>query len=107
MKDKSNTKVAKLESRSWNAALLVCNVCKKRSHGPRGFKAKAVVQEARRALRDLEPRPRIVLSNCLGLCPKGALAVAFVGGGRDARICAIESIAQVEATLPLLAGVSR
>ena len=104
MKEKSNAKVAKLESPSWNAALLVCNVCKKRSNGPRGFKAKAVVQEARRALRDLKPRPRIVLTTCLGLCPKGALAVAFVGGGSGAQICAIESIEQVEATLPLLAG---
>lgn len=107
MKDKHANKTPKLESPSWNAALLVCNACKKRSNGPRGLKAKAVVQEARRALRDLKPRPRIVLTTCLGLCPKAALAVAFVGGGSEARICAIESAGQVEAALPLLAGVPR
>lgn len=111
MKDKLSNRAANnaptLANPSWDAALLVCNACRKRSSGPRGFKAKAVVQEARRALRDVKPRPRIVLTTCLGLCPKGALAVAFVGGASGTQICAIESMAQVEATVPLLAGGAR
>ncbi|CAN5918218.1 hypothetical protein BH11PSE8_BH11PSE8_29220 [soil metagenome] len=111
MKDKARSKNAQstptLERPSWEAAVLVCNTCKKRSNGPRGFKAKAVVQEARRALRDMKPRPRIVLTSCLGLCPKGALAVAVAGGGGETQICAIASLAQVEAAVPLLAGVAR
>ena len=89
-------------SPSWDALLLVCKTCRRRSQAPKGLKNKAVVQQAKRALSQLRPRPRVVLSSCLGLCPKAATAVAVIGGGRPARIVAIHSQTELDTALPML-----
>lgn len=94
-----------LEAASWRAVVLVCKACGKRSSGPKKIKTKNAVAAARRIARSLEPRPRVLTTSCLGLCPKGALAVAMVGGapGR-ARMARIESLKEMERLLPLLAN---
>lgn len=85
------------EKPSWEAAVLVCKDCGKRSSGPRELKIKVVVSELKRSLRKARPRPRCVLTSCLGLCPKGAVAVALAGGDKPARITAIRSLDEAEA----------
>jgi len=89
----------------WNAAFLICRQCRKRKNGPH-MKAKVLVTTVRGITRDVEPRPRIVLTSCLGLCPKGATALAYVGGAVDPRVVAIKSCAKLEAVMPLLVADS-
>ena len=73
--------------------LLVCKDCRKRSNGPREPKAKALVSALKRSVQGETPRPRVLMTSCLGLCPKRATAVARVGGKRgDARIAAVASL---------------
>ena len=84
----------------WNAVVLVCKACGKRSKGPRHLKAKALVTTLRSASKDERPRPRIVTTGCLGLCPKRAIAVAFVGGQRESRIVAVASSEQLASLYP-------
>ncbi len=82
---------------SWSSVVLVCKECQKRGSGPKRLKAKALVQEARSACKAERPRPRIVVSGCLGLCPKRAIAVARVGpeGARIVAAAAAEDVARV------------
>ena len=89
---------------SWEAVVLVCKDCGKRSNGPDGLKAKAVMHEVKRSLGGLKPRPRTVLTSCLGLCPKRAMAVAGAGNGGEARIIALTSLDQVADAMPQLLG---
>lgn len=86
-----------LKKSSWEAAVLVCKDCGKRSSGPRDLKVKAVASELKRSLRKVRPRPRCVLTTCLGLCPKGAVAVAVAGGDKPAHIAEIRSLEEAEA----------
>jgi hypothetical protein len=88
----------------WDAVLLVCRACRKRGSGPKGFGAKAASKAARRALRDASTgRPRVVLSSCLGLCPKGAMAIAFVARDAAARIAPAGSLDDVAPVVRRLA----
>lgn len=75
----------------WQAVLLVCRQCGKRSSGPKSLKAKEVVKLLRDAARAERPRPRVLATGCLGLCPKKALAIARVGGPGAARIVGVGS----------------
>lgn len=78
---------------AWDAVLLVCRDCRKRSSGPSEPKPKALLQALKNAVRAEHPRPRVLLSNCLGLCPKKATAVTRVGGKQGgARMAAVTSI---------------
>ncbi|WP_418317632.1 hypothetical protein [Piscinibacter sakaiensis] len=77
---------------TWQSLVIVCRACAKRSKGPKGFTAKSFAGEARRTSKDVRPRPRIILSTCLGLCPKKAQAVAVVGAGGGLRIAAMQSL---------------
>ncbi len=90
------------ESPSWGAVLLVCRVCNKRSNGPKDLKAKQLSSIARRSGKGEKPRTRVLLTSCMGLCPKSATAVAFIGAQGMTRIVAVRSTAQLEAALPLL-----
>lgn len=87
--------------------MLVCKDCRKRGNGPQGLKPKAVARRARAELRGVRPRPRVVLTSCLGLCPKAALAIARVGGDAAAQLAAIDSLARVAEAVPLLVAGSR
>lgn len=88
----------------WDTAILVCRACGKRSNGPKGMKPKALVSAIRHDAKALRPRPRVVLTGCLGLCPKGAVAVALVGASSPSRLIAVRSVAQMEVAMPLLIG---
>ena len=87
---------------SWPSLVAVCRACRKRSKGPKTLKAKAVAAEVHRALRQSRPRPRVVLTGCLGLCPKAAISVARVGGTGPARIVGIERLERVAEVVPSL-----
>jgi len=66
---------------SWQAVILVCRDCGKRSKGPQGFSTKEATSAARAAVQAERPRPRVLRSSCLGVCPKRAMAVARVSAG--------------------------
>ncbi len=100
MKDEAPT----LERMRWDTAILVCRACGKRSNGPKGMKPKALVSIIRRDAKAVQPRPRVLLTGCLGLCPKGAVAVAVVSASLPPRLIAVRSAAQMEAAMPLLIG---
>ena len=44
-------------------------------------------------------RSRVVLTNCLSVCPTDACAVAFLGFGAAPTVACVDSYAQMEATL--------
>ena len=89
---------------SWDQLVVVCRDCRKRSNGPKGLKSKPMASEIKRAARDIKPRPRIVLTNCLGLCPKGAATTAVVGSNVATRALAVTSLEQAgRGALSLLA----
>ncbi len=57
--------------------VLVCKACEKRSKGPKKITAREVAKSLSRACRDAGvPRARMVLTSCLGACPKKAFTVA-------------------------------
>lgn len=84
----------------WDTVVLVCKACRKRSKGPKDLKPKAVATLVRQLAREVGQRPRIVLTDCLGLCPKAATAVATVGHDVKTQIVAVRSRDSVAAVLP-------
>ena len=91
----------------WDAVFLVCRDCHKRGSGPKHSKPKEFVTTLRKHAGATRPRPRVLLTGCLGLCPKGATAVARVGCDAPTRIVAVKSKKQLDVAMPLLhdAGV--
>ena len=83
----------------WDALFVVCKDCRKRKNGPDDSKPKKLVRVIRSHARDARPRPRAVLCGCLGLCPKGATAVAHAARSGELRVVAVESAAQLESAL--------
>ena len=90
----------------WEAVLLVCKSCGKRSSGPKKLKPKKLAGLVRRASKQSNTRTRVLMTTCMGLCPKAAIAVAAAGGDAT-RIVAIaspgqvgEAVAQLTATTP-------
>lgn len=92
---------AQAETPRWETVYLVCKACGKRGSGPKDSKPKAIAAALRRREKGQRPRPRVVFSSCLGLCPKSATAVARVGAV-GARIAAIRSPAQVDEAFPIV-----
>jgi hypothetical protein len=95
---------AVLEAPSWTSVVLVCRDCRRRGNGPGKLKPKAVVSEVRRAVKEAKPRPRVVLTTCLGVCPKGAMTVGFAGAVGGTRVAAVETLADVDTAVALLLG---
>ena len=61
----------------WKSVVLVCRACEKRSKGPKKIAARDVAKRVARACRDRQvPRARVVLTSCMGACPKKAFTVA-------------------------------
>ena len=61
----------------WKSVVLVCKACEKRSKGPKKIGAREVAKQLGRACRDAKvPRVRVVLTTCMGACPKKAFTVA-------------------------------
>lgn len=58
-------------------AILLCRPCGKRSSGPPKGATKETARGLRAAARQAgHPRPRVLLTGCMGACPKKAFAVA-------------------------------
>jgi predicted metal-binding protein len=93
------------EQPKWDAVFLVCRECHKRGSGPKDSKPKEFVTTLRKHAG--QPRPRVVETGCLGLCPKRATAVAVAGGGNATRIVAVKSKKQLAAVIPLLRDAPR
>lgn len=96
-------RVVQPETPRWDTVYLVCKACGKRGSGPKDFKPKVIAAAARQRSKMERPRPRVVFTSCLGLCPKAATAVARVGGDAAARIAAIRSPAQFDEAFPMAA----
>ena len=90
------------KSPSWKSVVLVCKACGKRGSGPKKGMPKEIANELRRASKATRPRPRILMTGCLGLCPKAATAVALVGDPHPTRIVAVERLAQLAELMPLI-----
>ena len=88
----------------FEVALLVCKSCGKRGDGPKKLKPKEVAGLVRHASKRDDVRARVVMTTCLGLCPKAATAVARVSSGSPTRIVAIESRKQIEPALQLMSA---
>ena len=88
----------------WAAAYLVCKACGKRGNGPKRLKPKKLAGLVRGAARKDADRARVVMTTCLGLCPKGAIALARAGRGGP-RIVPIRSARQVDEAVRLLARI--
>lgn len=74
---------------AWQAVVLVCNTCKKRKNGSKKLSGGALLRAIKHGLRSSAPKPRVVATSCLGLCPKGATAVALVASNGAPQITAI------------------
>ena len=67
----------------FRSIVMVCKVCQKRSKGPKKLGAKAVAKHLGRACRQAKlTRPRIVLTSCLGACPRKAITVVAASPGK-------------------------
>ena len=86
----------------FGAVYLVCKACGKRSSGPKKLKPKEVAGLVRRASKSGAVRARVVMTTCLGLCPKKATALARVASGTPTRIVAITSGKEVDRAVAML-----
>lgn len=89
---------------AWQAVLLVCNACKKRKNGPKKLRGGALLRAIKHGLRSSAPKPRVVATRCLGLCPKGATAVALVASTGAPQITAIRERAQIPSLCAVVIG---
>lgn len=72
----------------FETALLLCRACGKRGSGPPKKETKELAKRLRGAARDAgHPRPRVILTGCLGACPKKAFTLA--GTGADGRVAMV------------------
>jgi predicted metal-binding protein len=63
----------------WKSVVLVCKACEKRGKGPKKLGARELAKALGRACRDARvARSRVVLTTCMGACPKKAFTVAAV-----------------------------
>jgi predicted metal-binding protein len=90
------------ETPKWDALFVVCKDCRRRKNGPEASKPRKLVRTIRSHSREAGRRPRAVMSGCLGLCPKGATAIAFAGRDSELRVVAVESAADLESVLSRL-----
>jgi len=103
MTNETRQKTVRVGRPRFDAVLLVCKRCGKRSDGPKKLKPREVANLVRRATRRDVVRSRVVMTSCLGLCPKAAIAVARVASGMATRIVAIAARRQIE---PAMASMS-
>jgi predicted metal-binding protein len=92
------------EPTKWNSLFLVCKQCRKRGNGP-DEKAKKLMGVIRGQTRDSASRPRVVLTNCLGVCPKEATAVAFASPDVSPRVFSVKSESELETAVAYLMPV--
>ena len=83
----------------------MCNACKKRKNAPRKLKSGELLREIQRGAHRIRPKPRVLATTCLGLCPKGAIAIALVAGNKVPRITAVASRSQISSICALAADL--
>jgi hypothetical protein len=66
------------------------------------LKPKAVALEAKHAVAGTRPRARVVLTSCLGHCPKGATSIGVAGSLGCASVGAVTTRGQVAKVVSLL-----
>ena len=87
----------------WKSVVLVCKACEKRSKGPKKITARDVARQLGRACRDAGvPRPRVVLTTCMGACPKKAFTVAAAAPSGDIAIIAFRRGDDADAAVAML-----
>jgi hypothetical protein len=95
----------KLVRARWTGVFLVCEDCRSRGSGPKD-KPKAVASAVRQESRRSGERARIVLTGCLGLCPKKATAVAHAGSASPASMVAVRSLKHLREAVAALSARS-
>lgn len=88
----------------WQQAALVCRQCQKRGSGPAKLKAKRLMRGLREGFGGARDAPRIVPVQCLGLCPKRAIAVALPAEGGRLAIFAVTDEDELPAALAIARG---
>jgi len=90
-----------------DALVLVCKACGKRSSGPaKSGKPKKIAAAFKDAGKAARLKTRVVLTSCMGLCPKNATAVVVTGNRHGTAQFAVEDLQQVESLLPAEAEAS-
>ena len=85
--------------------LLLCRACGKRSDGPPQKEAKDASKRLRQAAREAgHPRPRVVMTSCLGGCPKKAFTLAATGVGGAVSMVAFRRDDDADAAVAALLG---
>lgn len=89
----------------WHSAVLVCQACEKRSKGPKKITARELARQLKKAAHEAKvARPRIVMTSCLGACPKKAFTVAAASPEGSIRMVAFrrgdDAGTAIEALLP-------
>lgn len=91
-----------------DALVMVCKACGKRSSGPaKGGKPKKIAEEFKHTGKAARLKTRVVLTSCLGLCPKNATAVVVAGADGKPAQFAVEDRQQVIGLLPAESARSR
>lgn len=86
----------------WQHVALVCRACAKRGNGPDKLKPKRVARALRDACDASGRATKVMLTPCLGLCPKGAMVVV-VPGAEGVACHAVADRAEVTALCTSLA----
>ena len=81
---------------SFSGVVLVCSDCEDRGNGPRKLCSKDVRKQLKDGLRPVKGQLRVAVTTCLGPCPKRAMTVAVVAGGK-VTMRAIDHLRQVDA----------
>ena len=93
--DAVDTPAPRARTPKWDAVILVCKECGKRRGAPKDAKPKKLADDLRALTKRDRSRARVVMSPCLGLCPKGAIAVTRVGEASASSLVALTSREQV------------
>ncbi len=97
-----NQHAPRTETPKWDGVILICKQCRKRKNGPDDIKSKSLVKIARHHLKEQRPRPRVLSTGCLGVCPKGAVVVAGVGRGVAAWTLSVATLEEFDEAMPRL-----
>ena len=82
---------------------MVCKACGKRSSGPQEAKPKKLAKAIKGAAKAQQRKTRVVMTSCIGLCPKRATAVVVTGHGGPPMQFAVEFLDQAADLLPAVA----
>ena len=87
----------------WREAVLVCKDCERRSRGPKRLSAAALAKMLKQACRTARVgRPRLLLTNCMGVCPKKAYTVAALVPGSEIAVIAFHRKDDADAAVAML-----